>query len=132
MQYTNFLLDIDEYLPATTRLWCKQQLIRLGFEGGKVSAEDAFPDGSRPHCEAYIQLRTAATNHVLSGNEPELAETAPPRGARNYKPSADIERAFREYGQPLVDEVILQDDGPDPVAVPEDFEEDICDMPVIE
>jgi hypothetical protein len=30
--------------------------------------------------------------------------------------------AFREYGEPLVNEMILQNDGPDPAAVPEDFE----------
>jgi hypothetical protein len=28
----------------------------------------------------------------------------------------------RGYGQPLAHEMILQDDGPDPAAVPEDFE----------
>lgn len=31
-----------------------------------------------------------------------------------------------------MNEVILQDDGPDPAAVPEDFEEDLCDVPLIE
>jgi hypothetical protein len=70
------ILDIDEYLTPETLHWCRQKLDELGFRNLKIA--DAFPDGSRHHCTAYIALRECVKAHISSQEAPLLTESQPP------------------------------------------------------
>ena len=78
---------MDEYLPATTRAWVENQLEELGYSGGRVSPEDAFPDGTRHHYVAYLQIRDVIRNHMESQEEPVLEECVKPVGGWGWEPS---------------------------------------------
>jgi hypothetical protein len=74
------ILDIDEYLPKETFHWCQQKLNELGF--ANLTMSDAFPDGDRHHCTAYIALRECVKAHISSEELPLLAESQPPTQQR--------------------------------------------------
>jgi hypothetical protein len=79
-------IDIDEYLPSITKNWCTAQLQELGYPTGRVTAAECFPDGSRAHCDAYIQLRARIDSYITSKRQPELKECEKPTGAWNWNP----------------------------------------------
>lgn len=84
--------DPSEYLPATTFAWCHRTAFDLGFNLDTLSLADAFPDGARVHCEAYLQLQEALQYHIQENLEPELFETAIPYGAAQWNPD-DLRQA---------------------------------------
>lgn len=55
-------------------------------------------DGTRTHFQAYQILRDALSAHYETGNEPVLHETEKPRGGRQWRPSEEIVRVFRDAG----------------------------------
>lgn len=95
------LLDIDEYLPEQTLNWCQMKLHELGYPSLKI--EDVFPDGSRHHCSAYLELRECLKEHIASGEAPQLTELETPTQERLQIISIDdqrddsIEEATLEY-----------------------------------
>jgi hypothetical protein len=82
------ILDIDEYLPKETLHWCQQKLNELGY--ANLTTADAFPDGDRQHCTAYIALRECVKAHILSKEAPLLAESQPPTQQRLSRLNMDI------------------------------------------
>ena len=80
-------IDMDEYLPDITRTWVENQLEALGYSGGWVNPEDAFPDGTRFHYAAYLQIRDVICNHMELQEEPVLEECVKPVGGWGWKPS---------------------------------------------
>jgi hypothetical protein len=101
IKITNSLLDIDEYLPEQTLNWCQMKLHELGYPS--LQLEDAFPDGSRHHCNAYLELRECLKEHIASGEAPQLTELEAPTQDRLQAISIDdqrddsIEEATLEY-----------------------------------
>jgi hypothetical protein len=97
------ILDIDEYLPEETRRWCQQKLNELGFASLTIS--DAFPDGTRRHCESYIRLRECVKAHISTNEAPLLTESQTPtqehildlRLGGSNTPNDDIEEAILVY-----------------------------------
>jgi len=75
---TNWLISVglDEYLPAPTLAWCKNALQRIGVDLSTIQARDICADGSRLHTQVYLQLRTIVRQHIDSGMEPILTESA--------------------------------------------------------
>ena len=97
----------------------------MGFTGGYVDPGDVFEDGSRPHLAAYVELRDRVREHMDRCGEPELAESMRPHGAYRWTPKArEVRRAYVNAGGG-VDEIDLPGDGPDPLATPADFSENL-------
>jgi hypothetical protein len=86
--------------------------MRLGYPSGRVSMEQFFPDGSRAHCEMYLQLRNIVREHIISGEEPILKESEKPTGAWNWQSSQDTS---------LVEEISIYMEGRDEMATIEDL-----------
>ncbi|OXV10153.1 hypothetical protein Egran_02085 [Elaphomyces granulatus] len=105
--------DIDEYLPTQTKNWCRGQLLGLGCPSGRVNMDQFFPDGSRAHCEMYLQLREIVREHIISGEEPVLEESMRPTGAWNWQSLAQ--------DTSLVEEIVIHMEGRDELATIEDL-----------
>ena len=51
--------------------------------------EEFFPDGSRAHCQVYLQLRRAVHQHIASKQEPILQECEKPTGTWRWQKQPD-------------------------------------------
>jgi len=96
-------LDIDAYLPDETLNWCHIKLQRLGYSSLKLG--DVFPDSSRHHCSAYLELRQCIKEHIASGEAPQLTELETPTQEQLQMISMDdqrdssVEEATLDYKQ---------------------------------
>jgi hypothetical protein len=61
-------IDIDEYLPHDTLIWCKSQLADIGINPSSLTEGTSKPDGSRLYIEAYHRLRLTVRRHITGGN----------------------------------------------------------------
>lgn len=113
-KYSNNIQDIDEYLPPVTKEWCRAELQQLGYGSGRLTAAECFPDGSRAHCQAYLQLRARIHQHLASGQEPELKESERPTGAWDWIPQAEhVEDPAVNEGIDIYQEGDSEDDSED-------------------
>jgi hypothetical protein len=75
---------LDEYLPADTLQWCREQLLSYGIDLSSLSAGDIeFPNeasGVRVHIRAYQLLRSLVRGHISTGSPPFLEEAVKPEG----------------------------------------------------
>jgi hypothetical protein len=112
-----YTTDLNEYLPEATKTWCTLELEKLGYGHTRVNASEYFPDGTRVHCQVYLQLRRALQVHIASGAEPCLSECEKPTGAWHWNPeSTNGDR---------IESVDIYGEGVDPGANQEDFTEDL-------
>jgi hypothetical protein len=72
---------MNEYLSLSTLQWCIKQLRHLEFDISQPASNPVMP-----HRTIYLQLRTALTTHLASGNLPELGLSVKPTGALNWQP----------------------------------------------
>jgi hypothetical protein len=108
--------DINEYLPEATKNWCTIELEKIGYRYTKVNASEYFPDGTRVHCQVYLQLRRALQMHIASGAEPRLSESEKPTGSWDWNTGL----ATNE-----IESVDVYGEGADSGAEEGDFDEDL-------
>ncbi|OXV10987.1 hypothetical protein Egran_01247 [Elaphomyces granulatus] len=112
--------DVDEYLPPTTKAFCIEKLKELGYS--RIKQADSQPDGSRTHRLAYLQLRRTLEDHIRLGSHPRLSQSQKPRGAwqwKNENSRTSIQKL--QESQDEIEEIRIDMDGPDELAVPRDF-----------
>ncbi|EEH44980.2 uncharacterized protein PADG_08629 [Paracoccidioides brasiliensis Pb18] len=82
MHFENW--DINEYLPLETKNWCQNQISKLGFSSGRVTAAAVNKQGERLHKIIYLQLRKLVHDHIRSQQVPILQESEKPTGAWDW------------------------------------------------
>lgn len=99
--------------------------------------KDPSLDGASTHCVAYLELRDAVKDHIVSETTPKLEETVKPVGSERWQISHEVVRYWgqnptdmRTEGEELellnqgMSAVELVGEGEDPDAEEEDFDQD--------
>ncbi|KAH8751170.1 hypothetical protein BGZ57DRAFT_713642, partial [Hyaloscypha finlandica] len=61
-------IDINEYLPYNTLIWCKSQLIEIGINPLSLIEGSSKPDSSRLYIKVYCCLRLTIRRHISNRN----------------------------------------------------------------